>query len=387
MHEKLKDIIQDCNFNFLLGSGLSAPYLRTLGNIEILMTQLEASDLSLDKNRIIRASLYKKYFEDVIVKNLSILESAKETDEIVGEYKRFLRNVNSILIKRKSSILTKECNIFTTNIDIFIEKALEELGLTFNDGFSGRFRPIFNLSNFKITYRKKSSHYDNISDLPTYNLAKLHGSLSWKIDNKADNILFGDDLDQIRIIQVRLPEANKLVEIENDSTVDKLSKEAEGKGLDESVKAFMEEYEKLLIVNPTKDKFRITLLNQTYYELLRIYANELEKENTLLMAMGFSFSDEHIRTITLRAADSNPTLEIYIIAYNAGAKAELETRMGISNNKNANIKVIAPPQEDGEGEGKTKKDLYEYSLSKINSEIFENIFREKATVKIGKVDD
>ena len=29
-----KDIFQSCNINFLIGSGLSRPYLPTLGNIE-----------------------------------------------------------------------------------------------------------------------------------------------------------------------------------------------------------------------------------------------------------------------------------------------------------------------------------------------------------------
>jgi hypothetical protein len=34
--EQIKNVIQDCNLNFLLGSGLSSPYLKTLGNIETL---------------------------------------------------------------------------------------------------------------------------------------------------------------------------------------------------------------------------------------------------------------------------------------------------------------------------------------------------------------
>ena len=41
MKLKLKETIQDCNINFLLGSGLSFPYLKTLGNIEALLTDLE----------------------------------------------------------------------------------------------------------------------------------------------------------------------------------------------------------------------------------------------------------------------------------------------------------------------------------------------------------
>lgn len=57
------------------------------------------------------------------------------------------------------------------------------------------------------------------------------------------------------------------------------------------------------------------LWDRTYYDLLRIYANELDKENTLLLVFGFSFADEHLRDITLRAL-KNPTLKLVIFAFN-----------------------------------------------------------------------
>jgi len=40
-----------------------------------------------------------------------------------------------------------------------------------------------------------------------------------------------------------------------------------------------------MIVNPAKTKFEDTLLNQYYYDLLRIYSNELEKENSVLFVI------------------------------------------------------------------------------------------------------
>jgi hypothetical protein len=79
-------------------------------------------------------------------------------------------------------------------------------------------------------------------------------------------------------------------------------------------------FDKLTIVFPKNEKFRDTLLNQTYYDLLRIYANELDKENTLLISEGFSFADEHIFSITERAL-KNPTLKLIIFCYK---KDELE---------------------------------------------------------------
>jgi hypothetical protein len=59
----------------------------------------------------------------------------------------------------------------------------------------------------------------------------------------------------------------------------------------------------------------IVKLNETHYDLLRIYNNELEKENSVLFVMGFSFADEHIRELTLRVANTNPTSIIYIFVY------------------------------------------------------------------------
>src|SRR5579872_2286475 len=135
MNPRIKNLIQDCNVNFLFGSGLSYPYLKLLGNIEALLTQLEASDVDKNKKSLIRLSIYKRYFDDVIKGNLGVLEKDPRALEVLNCYCGFLTVLNSILLRRKSTILGKEANIFTTNIDVFVEKALEESSLEFNDGF------------------------------------------------------------------------------------------------------------------------------------------------------------------------------------------------------------------------------------------------------------
>ena len=50
--DKIKDLIQSCHVNFLLGSGISRPYLSTLGNSEILLTELSQKK-GLDQGEII----------------------------------------------------------------------------------------------------------------------------------------------------------------------------------------------------------------------------------------------------------------------------------------------------------------------------------------------
>jgi hypothetical protein len=78
-------------------------------------------------------------------------------------------------------------------------------------------------------------------------------------------------------------------------------------------------------------------LDSTYYELLRIYSNELDREGTLLIAFGFSFGDEHILSITKRAL-RNPTLRLVVGAFNAEAAVQIASRFaGYSN-----VEVLSP---------------------------------------------
>lgn len=130
-----------------------------------------------------------------------------------------------------------------------------------------------------------------------------------------------------------------------------------------------------MIINPTKEKFKDTLMNQTHYDLLRIYANELERENTLLFVMGFSFADEHIRELTVRVANSNPTLQIIIFAYTKKAKKEIEENITMSKVRNNNI-FIESPSSNGDCE-------YSYDFNTINKKIF----KKQILDKIGAFDE
>jgi hypothetical protein len=133
--DEIRDVFQDSNLNFLIGSGLSCPFLRTLGNIEVLLTDLADAPCTEDEKKIIRCSLYNQYFEGVIVRNPDILALAEGALTVLDNYKTFLKTINSILLSRKSTILGKEANLFTTNLDVFIEKSIEDLGLECNDGY------------------------------------------------------------------------------------------------------------------------------------------------------------------------------------------------------------------------------------------------------------
>lgn len=366
--ERIKNVIQDGNLNFLLGSGLSRPFLATLGNIEFLLTECDTATMNEGVRKIIRASLYRAYFLEVIEKNLLIRNSDPSAGAVLAEYTTFLRTWNAILLHRKNTLLSKEINLFTTNIDIFPEMGFDSLCLECNDGFNGRFKPQFSPSNFKKSRFKKGLYYDKTSELPVFNLVKLHGSLSWYF---ADNlILFSHNLAHVEQVVKALPAAGACIDIPAKANIADLIATVTGTTPDPSLDSFLAAYEKLLIVvNPTKEKFRHTLLNHTYYDLLRMFSNELEKENSALFVLGFSFADEHIREITLRAANSNPTLIVYIVAHTSEAKTELADRLGATNIKNRNIEIIGPEQEkDASG---NLVDSFSYDFVTINQRILQ----------------
>lgn len=368
--ERLKDVIQDCNLNFLLGSGLSMPYIRTLGNIESLLTEVDKSSLPAAETQVVRCSLYKLYFDQVMQRNRLILNKDATAAPVQAAYSGLLRTLNTILQRRKSSLLGKEINLFTTNVDIFLERSLEEIGLEFNDGFNGRFKPRFSLSNFNKSRSKRSLHFDNVSEIPVFNLIKLHGSVTWHLEDDR-TMTFSATLDKVgTIAAIQIPDGC-LVKVVDDANFDDLAAAAKNLKVTKEMEAFVTAYEDLLVVNPTKEKFKHTLLNQTYYELLRIFSNELEKDNSVLFVMGFSFADEHIREITLRAANSNPTLLVYVFAHSTASAAAIRSQLG-TDIKNANINIIAPnagPNGDDEN----------YDLATINRVIFQRMFPDETS--------
>lgn len=326
---ELKEAVQSSHINFLIGAGASRPYLPLLGDIE---TRLRESS-----NKEQRTEQLRRYFNEVmmpcayIIKDGSGLSRSQKRyyDQTISNYHSFFEATNSLLLKRKNTLLAKQCNIFTTNIDVFMEKALEDLKIDYNDGFSGLIKPIFQTGNFSKSIYKTSSHFDNRAEIPNFNIVKLHGSLSWKLDNSEDEITHSN-----------LSGLRKIADASSDL-------------------AFSRLYSRLQIVNPTNLKFEKTVLEVIYYELLRRYSSELEKENCVLFVVGFSMEDEHIREITVRALNSNPTLMIYIFSHSKRISPRYSTLL--DGLKYKNLKVLSPEQ----GE--------RYDLSYVSKSVIEKI--------------
>lgn len=215
-NEKILKIIESSHFNFLIGSGASRNYLDTLSNIEELLTDLEnetQENKSQKWYKVLEASIKFWYYEKCIKGNTKLIDNEFELskeklldfNETLNNYINFLQALNIIVLKRKNNLLPKEVNIFTTNMDLFFDKNLDKLGLEFNDGFSGKFSQTFDTSNYQKSFFKNSSQYNISSELPLFNLFKLHGSITWDKSNEKE-IKYNPNCDVLKILnKITLP--------------------------------------------------------------------------------------------------------------------------------------------------------------------------------------
>lgn len=360
--ERFRTMVQDSHLNFLIGAGTPSSFFGQLGDIEKVLTALDVFVAPEDEKKLVRASIQGYFFRRVLLPNQQLIPLHPDAAEVVTSYAKFLRTLNHILLRRRSSLLGKQANIFTTNVDMAFEVALEQLGIELIDGFSGKIRPQFDLGEFGSTRFRQTARYERRSEIPVVDLYKLHGSAGWRVEEAeslAERIYYDHGLQLVAEVGAAYElAAEDLLSIETAEGLDitQLLDSAKGKVPSAEVVAFTTEYNKLAIVNPEKTKFATTVLNETYYELIRRLANELEKENSLLLVHGFSFRDEHIRDLVLRAARTNPTLQVVVFCYKRSDRDDYEELFPEAEVKNSNVSFVAP-LEPKKGEDELVLDL------------------------------
>ncbi len=298
--------LQSGHINCLIGAGASFPAVPVAGSVEHEIAALYDNNQEQEA----RVRMYG-FLAGVQQPTNDLIAGAynAENAATVKNYADYVGIVEIILTERRTNLLPKQATVFSTNYDLFVEKAsLGYPALRLNDGFArvpsldGRME--YDSRSFFTTTSNTGNLYSYKVDIPCINLVKLHGSLSWKKDG--EKILFAVQKKEL------LPE---------ERTPDQ-------------IRDFVDSY---AVVLPQTTKFRTTLMDSTYYELLRIYANELDRENTLLIAFGFSFGDDHILKITKRAL-KNPTLKLIAFAFNDADRQAYVTKFDGYNN----VDVIAP---------------------------------------------
>ena len=383
--ERLRMIVQDSHLNFLFGAGTPAAFFGLLGAVEEELTKISNLKCADFIKEIVQASIYAYFFESVLMPNIKIIERNSEAEEVINSYTYFLRTINRILLKRHSSILAKQANIFTTNIDMVFEAALEKLGIDFIDGFSGKIWPRFDLGNFGTIHLKTASRFEQRSEIPVFDLVKIHGSAGWLQEEQSQekiDIIFDRELTTIKNVNRALDDARNFLiplaepeEVNADNIAQSIDQTYEYDEVPEAVHNFIKEYKKIGMVNPDKNKFATTVLNETYYELIRRFANEMEKENSVLFVHGFSFRDEHLRNVVLRAARSNPTLQIIIFCFSRSDYGNYQKLIPDTAIKNGNILYIIPEAvEQDEDEKKATLDV-------VTEKYFEPIIADKFQIE------
>jgi len=348
--DRLRALVQDAHINFLIGAGTSSQLFSPLGDVEIALTAIERADASDEARQLARASVQALFFDSVVWPNVDLV-SGRPAPPVISSYAKFGKALNRLLLARHSTLLAKHVSLFTTNIDLAVEVAFEQLGVVLNDGFSGRFKPTFDPGSFGSLRQRTSPRYEHRSEVPVFDLIKLHGSVGWHWQGDAGDIpAIGFDrdlalvhevkeaLDGVRDGLVVLPSP---VELDAAAILKESAEHDQPAGLD----TFVTKYADLVIVNPEKTKFATTVLTETYYELIRRFANELERETSVLFVHGFSFRDEHLRTLVTRAARTNPTLQVFVFCFAQADELAYRELIPETAVPNGNLEYLVPPDD------------------------------------------
>ncbi len=184
---------------------------------------------------------------------------------VIGIYEQFYKK----LVYRDKN-LTKT-NIFTTNYDLFNERALDQLGIIFSNGFSGVIDRYFNPAVFNYAFAEQmdlSNNKWNVIDNFIY-LYKLHGSVSWIEDENTKHLF--------KIKELQEPVMN----------------------------------DKNVMIYPTPVKQNASF-GSPYSDLFREFQKKLMVSNNILITVGYSFSDEHINNLIYQAL-TIPAFRLIII--------------------------------------------------------------------------
>lgn len=312
--------------NFLIGSGASVPAIP-------LMSSFRSNDISDEEANNFLSDKVKEVSKKVLEDN-SKASDEEDIKAVLKRYSEFIKVILQLLYHANSRQVTKNINIFTTNYDLFIEKSLDELmkyeSFVFNDGGNGYFNRILDSANYNksVAYRGLNDNY--LNELPTLSLIKPHGSMNWE-RNQEDNIL-------IRKSVVENP----------------------------------------VVVKPTGIESQETFLNNHFHDMLRVFQLELDKPQSILIVIGFSFQDKHIAKMLNRSL-KNPELNVFIFCYSEFDKQTIFTNLNLSDCPR-NLNVITPNELEEKYKSKheveDESDWFSFDLSNLTELLRDMSFEE-----------
>lgn len=286
--KRLRPFIISQNLSVLIGSGCSVDAIPLMGktfqsikeviedkailgeysgdnnDIEGCLNWLVAGLQFLEEGTTTYANYDGLYYTILSKLKDSIIKTTFENDETV--IKNHIKFFNSIFNVRNSTRL-QPINIYTTNYDLYIERALERIKVYYTNGFNGLIEREFDPSIFRLRYVDDENRYkDRWEPVSRFaRLYKLHGSINWFYQGKKVVEKVGSNHDG-----------------DNENTV----------------------------IYPTMNKHTQTL-QSPYSELFREFSMQLQKPNTTLIVMGYGFPDTHINQL-IQQALSNETFNLIV---------------------------------------------------------------------------
>ena len=254
----------------IAGKQIEEKYNKNLENLLEMMGAIQIANKIqvIDKEVENKILLVQKHIRNRIIAGMN----SPQVKEI---YKGFYSKITQR--SRKTPI-----SIFTTNYDLFNEIALDELGFSYNNGFSGTYRRKFNPISYNYMFVENMNLHKDVWERVAsfFNLVKLHGSISWV---KREDEIWEQDYKDI--------------------------------GDEETV-----------MIYPTPLKDRSTLMTP-YSDLFRTMENRIVQKNSVLIVLGYSFSDEHINRVILNGL-SVPSFRLVILG--TGENIERLIKLGDS---------------------------------------------------------
>ncbi len=183
-------------------------------------------------------------------------------------------------------------HLFTLNYDTLFEQALEELGVQYFDGFSGKASSRFDPSVYGLdVYYPGDVAEGRVRRFDKFlQFYKLHGSIHWFADN-------GTYRAQHRNLS--------------------MFKEYRGSNpAEKATKLQSSQYDEIgsFGIMPTSQKFRQTL-DMPYAHLFRLFHGRLNQPQTFLIVLGYGFGDDHVNRI-IETALMNPSLVMLVVEPN-----------------------------------------------------------------------
>lgn len=196
----------------------------------------------------------------------------KEIEEIIGKECDLTLQEEAPHIDFLNKITARKNNdprvqIFTTNYDTLFEQAGNKAGFVIIDGFSftqprefsGKWFDLDIVNREKTRLKQEESFIQKV-----FHLYKLHGSLTWERN--------GDKIEQ------------------------------------------KEKTENPLMIYPSSEKYESSY-EQPYFEMMSRFQQALRKEETLLIVIGFSLADKHLKNVILEAVEQNPSFQLVLVNY------------------------------------------------------------------------